>query len=143
MGLPKNKNIYKLDPLTYAKSPDSIPEYMQRAMANILMDYRDGKRRRPGGMKDQWITAFNIISAKFGRDFKYLQKSPLKRGELKITGVAKRRVQENYKERAEAGQRRRARRVKGKPAAKKPVPPSTKLRFFKQFVKKLQQELES
>lgn len=139
-----------LDPDAAIKNPDSMPLIVKRAIANIMISFKTGKRGinkdktpDPGDDYERFVSAFNIITAQFTREGIILGR----RGSLELTGAGKvRQVALLKKDRGA----RRARILKEKKAdtkkrrlmrANKPMTPKKKLVYLDRIIDRLQQNM--
>jgi hypothetical protein len=140
----------KLDPDDAIRNPASIPLIMKRAMANIMISFKTGKRggnkdktRDPGDEYERFVSAFNIITTQFTRKGLILGRT----GSISLTGVG--RVQENELKKKDRGARR-ARILKEQKAdpkkrslmrSVKPLSVNNKLIYLDRIIARLQEKL--
>ena len=135
-------NIYKLDYQDAIKDIYAIPNLMKRAIANLMLDWKEGRRKGdPGNDEKRFEAAFNIMTAQFGRDYNYLDKQEIGERNVRLNDRGKQRQIKISKDDRKKTAAKRARG--GKDSFRQEWTGYKKIQYVNKVLRKLKRQAES
>lgn len=139
-------NIYKLNYKDAIKDIYAIPNLMKRAIANLMLDWKEGRRKDdPGSDEKRFKAAFNIMTAQFGRNYNYLDKQELRERNVWLNDRGKQRQQQISKDdrKKTTARRQRLRTLNREDTSRQRPTGYKKIQYVNKVLRKLQKNLDS